>query len=335
MSLRSRKLPIDPIDLANRLLQRDRDAVPQALNLTDDVRSGARDSALAMLDVLERELPFPGAARIGVTGAPGAGKSTLLDAFVRSLRSRNQTVGITAIDPSSKISGGALLGDRVRIRSGSVDPGVFIRSMAARQRLGGLADPARAAVAILSAVFDYVFVETVGVGQSEAEVATLVDTLIFVVNPGTGDSLQFMKAGVVELPDLFVVNKADLGATAQRTVAEVESGLGIAERSNESSRPPVLLLSAQDGTGVEACIDALYAEREKLVSSGRLSSLRREQREAHAIECLERRYGSYGVEKIGGTRALRERARERDAESTFGLVAELGREIEDALRKPA
>ena len=114
MSLRSRKLPIDPIDLANRLLQRDRDAVPQALNLTDDVRSGARDSALAMLDVLERELPFPGAARIGVTGAPGAGKSTLLDAFVRSLRSRNQTVGITAIDPSSKISGGALLGDPVR-----------------------------------------------------------------------------------------------------------------------------------------------------------------------------------------------------------------------------
>jgi len=335
MSLRSRKLPIDPIDLAKRLLQRDRDAVPLALNLTDDMRSGARDSALAMLEVLERELPFPGAVRIGVTGAPGVGKSTLLDAFVRSLRSRDKTVGITAIDPSSQISGGALLGDRVRMRSGSVDPGVFIRSMAARQRLGGLADPARAAVTILSAVFDHVFVETVGVGQSEAEVVTLVDTLVFIVNPGTGDSLQFMKAGVTELPDLFVVNKADLGAIAQRAVAEVESGLGITQRTDPSTRPPVLLLSAQDGTGVEACIEVLDTQREKLVSSGRLASLRRDQREAYAIECLERRYGSYGVEKIGGSDALRERARERGAESAFGLVAELGREIEDALRKPA
>jgi len=333
--LRSHNLQPDPIDLAKRLLQHDRDAVPQALNLSDDVRPEARERALALLDVLERELPFPGAARIGVTGAPGAGKSTLLDAFVRTLRRRGETVGIVAIDPSSPISGGALLGDRVRMRSGAADPGVFIRSMAARLRLGGLADPARAAVAILSAVFDRVFVETVGVGQSEAEVATLVDTLVFVVNPGTGDSLQFMKAGVVELPDLFVVNKADLGAAAERSVAEVESGLGIAERTDDGYRPPVLLVSARDGTGVEACVSVLDAQREALVSGGRLASLRREQREAFAIECLERRYGSYGVEKIGGSHALRERARERTAESTFGLVAELGREIEDALRKPA
>ena len=332
--MRSHNLSSDPIDLASRLLQGNRDAVPLALNLTDDTRPGARERALAMLEILERELPFPGAPRIGVTGAPGAGKSTLLDAFVRVLRRRGETVGIAAIDPSSQISGGALLGDRVRMRSGAADSGVFIRSMAARQRLGGLADPARAAVTILSAVFDHVFVETVGVGQSEAEVATLVDTLIFVVNPGTGDSLQFMKAGVVELPDLFVVNKADVGAAASRTAAEVESGLGIAERTEDGSRPPVLLVSARDGTGIEACLSALDAEREKLLSSGSLALLRREQREAFAIECLERRYGSYGVEKIGGSSALRERARERAAESTFGLVAELGREIEDALRKP-
>ena len=333
--MRSHKLPTDPIDLAKRLLERDRDAVALALNLTDDERPAAKERALAMLDVLERESPFPGATRIGVTGAPGSGKSTLLDAFVRTLRRRDETVGIAAIDPSSQISGGALLGDRVRMRSAALDPGVFIRSMAARRRLGGLADPARAALAILSAVFDRVFVETVGVGQSEAEVATLVDILIFVVNPGTGDSLQFMKAGVVELPDLFVVNKSDLGAVAERSVAEVESGLGIADRTDASPRPPVLLVSARDGTGIEACVSALDAQRDKLVSSGRLASLRREQREAFAIECLERRYGSYGVEKIGGSGALRERARERAADSAFSLVAELGREIEDALRKPA
>lgn len=332
--MRSLKLQPDPIDLANRLLHRDRDAVPQALNLTDDLRAGARESALAMLDVLERKLPYPGAERIGVTGAPGAGKSTLLDAFVRTLRSRGETVGIAAIDPSSQISGGALLGDRVRMRSGAADPGVYIRSMAARRRLGGLADPTRAAVTILSAVFDRVFVETVGVGQSEAEIATLVDTLIFVVNPGTGDALQFMKAGVIELPDLFVVNKADQGAAAERSAAEVESGLGISERTGGGSRSPVLLVSARDGTGIEACIRALDEKRESLVSDGRLASLRREQREAFAIECLERRYGSYGVERMGGSSALRERARERGAESAFGLVAELGSEIEDALRKP-
>ena len=332
--MRSHKLLPDPIELAERLLQRDRNAVPQALNLSDDTRPGARENALALLDVLERELPFPGAARVGITGAPGAGKSTLLDAFVRILRRRSETVGIVAIDPSSRISGGALLGDRVRIRSAAADNGVFIRSMAARQRLGGLADSAHAAVTILSAVFDRVFVETVGVGQSESEVATLVDTLVFVVNPGTGDSLQFMKAGIVELPDLFVVNKADLGAAAERTAGEVESGLGISERIDNDVRPPVLLVSARDGTGIEACVDALDAERETLVSSGSLVSLRRAQRETFAIECLERRYGSHGVERLGGSNALRERARERAAESTFGLVAELGREIEDALRKP-
>ena len=150
----------------------------EALNLADDQRPARRDAARALLETLERETPFPGAARIGITGAPGAGKSTLLDALVRCLRPRGDTLAIVAVDPSSQRTGGALLGDRARVRAGGSDPGVFIRSMAARERLGGLAEAARAGVTILSAAFDRVFVETVGVGQSEVEVSTLVDTLV-------------------------------------------------------------------------------------------------------------------------------------------------------------
>ena len=157
---------------------------------------------------------------------------------MRTLRPRGETLAIVAVDPSSRETGGALLGDRVRVRSGAADPGVLIRSMAARDRLGGLADGTRAAVVILmAAAFDRVFVETVGVGQSEIEVAALVDTLVYVVNPGTGDFLQFMKAGILEVPDIIVVNKADLGAEAARTAGDLESGLSLGERQRGEGPP--------------------------------------------------------------------------------------------------
>ncbi|HEU4431598.1 MAG TPA: methylmalonyl Co-A mutase-associated GTPase MeaB, partial [Myxococcota bacterium] len=155
-----------------------------------------------MLAALEARIAFGGAPRLGLTGAPGAGKSTLMDALVRAQRARGETVGIVAVDPSSRKSGGALLGDRVRVRSAASDPGVFFRSLAARESLGGLADAARAATTILAAVFDLVIVETVGVGQSEGDVVDLVDTLVFVAQPAAGDTVQFLKAGVLELPDV-------------------------------------------------------------------------------------------------------------------------------------
>jgi LAO/AO transport system kinase len=272
--------------------------------------------------------------RIGITGAPGAGKSTLLDALVRALRPRGDTLAIVAVDPSSRQSGGALLGDRIRVRSGAADPGVFIRSLAARDRLGGLADTARAAVAILSTAFDRVFVETVGVGQSEIEVAALTDTLVYLVNPGTGDTLQFMKAGILELPDIFAVNKADLGPEASRAAGELTSGLGLGERADEGWTPPVLLTSARDGTGIEALVEALEAHRRALLDGDRLRQRRRAGREAFVLETLELRYGSYGLEKLGGRQALLARIRENQAVSSFALVAELGRELEDTLRKP-
>lgn len=303
----------------------------EALNLADDARPGRREAALLLLDALERESPLPGAPRIGLTGAPGAGKSTLVDALVRELRRRERTVGVVAVDPSSSRSGGALLGDRVRVRSSAGDPGVFFRSMAARERLGGLADATRASVTILGAVFDVVLVETVGVGQSESDVARLADTLVYVAQPGAGDLLQFMKAGILELPDVFAVNKADLGAMARRTASELEAGLGLGEREASEWTPPVVLVSARDGQGVRALVDALEAHFAHLVASGELSRRRQRGADAYVVEALERRYGSYGLERVGGRVALERRLRAEPSLARFGAVSALGLEIEKAL----
>lgn len=325
-------------ELATRLLARERDAVAEALNAIDDRRPGRREAALALLDAVERGLALPGAHRIGVTGAPGSGKSTLLDALVRRLRARNESLGLIAVDPSSRRTGGALLGDRVRVRSGALDPGVFFRSMAARDRLGGLADATRASVTVMAAVFDRVFVETVGVGQNETDVATLVDTLVYVAQPGAGDLLQFMKAGVLEVPDIFVVNKADIGPAARRTRSELAVGLGLGERPDagpEGWGAPVLLVSARGGEGMDELVEALDAHRAWLASAGVLAERRSRAAETFVLETLGRRYGSFGLDTVGGAEALRARIHEARAESAFALVLRLGREIEDALRKPA
>ena len=322
----------DAQSLAQRLLARDRDAVPEALDLADDRRPARRAAALELLDILAREAPFPGAARVGVTGAPGAGKSTLLDALLRTLRPRGESLAIVAVDPSSQQSGGALLGDRARVRSGANDPGVLIRSMAARDRLGGLADATRAGVEILSVVFDRVFVETVGVGQSEGEIAALADTLLYVASPGSGDLLQFMKAGVLELPDLFAVNKKDLGAPAERTASELASGLALGERRGDWT-PPVLQVSAREGSGIDELVAALDAHRQHLEASQALAERRRRSREHTVRDALQRRYGSYGVASLGGPEALGARIRELADGSVVGAIEGLGREIEEALRK--
>jgi LAO/AO transport system kinase len=308
--------------------------VPEALNLADDRRPERQAQAEEMLDALERETPFPGASRVGITGAPGSGKSSLLDAIVRSLRARGETLAIVAIDPSSRSSGGALLGDRLRMRSAGGDPGVFVRSMAARERLGGISDAARAGVAILAPVFDHVFVETVGVGQSESDVVSIVDSLVFVASPGSGDVLQFIKAGLIELPDVFAVNQCDLGEPAVRTANELETAQGLAGREAGAWRPPVIPVSARDGTGIDALLDALRAHRAHLLASGGLRERRRSGREQHVQSVLAQRYGSYGLASLGGPEGVRSRLRAEPAASSFAAAARLGAEIEDALRKP-
>ncbi|MBW2274498.1 MAG: methylmalonyl Co-A mutase-associated GTPase MeaB [Deltaproteobacteria bacterium] len=319
------------VGLAERLLAGERSAVAPALNLVDDSREEQQRAALEMLDHLAREERPGGALRIGITGAPGAGKSTLLDALVRALRQREKSVGIIAVDPSSQRSGGALLGDRFRVRSGAGDDAVFLRSMAARNRLGGLADATFASVSVLAAVFDTIFVETVGIGQSESDVAQLVDSLVFVAQPGAGDTLQFMKAGILELPDVFAVNKADLGAAAERSANELRAGLGLGTAAGEAWQPPVLLLSARDGDGIDALLDALFAHRDHLEKQGDLAGRRRRALAAHVRESLDRRYGSFGLEQVGGRARLGERLGAVEGRSATSLIAELGREIEQGL----
>ena len=317
-------------ELADRLLARDRAAVGEALNLIDDERAAQREAAEALQERLEGK--GQNALRVGLTGAPGAGKSTLIDALVRNLRDDGQTVGIIAVDPSSSRSGGALLGDRVRVRSRSSDPGVFVRSMAARDRLGGLADSTRASVDILAAVFDVVLVETVGVGQSESDVINLVETLIFVAQPSAGDMLQFMKAGLLELPDVFVVNKADQGPAAERTQNELIAGMGLGEARPDGWSPPVLLVSARDGKGIREVVDTIRAHRAHLEQSGRLAERRLRGKVASVLQTLERRYGSYGIEASGGRKALAGRVRQAGARSVPAITRALADEIEQRLQ---
>ena len=322
-----------PPELASRLLARERSAVSPALNLVDDTREAQRAQARELLDALQRSESEAGALRVGITGAPGSGKSTLLDALVRRLRGEDCTVGVIAVDPSSQKSGGALLGDRVRMRSGAADDGVFLRSMAARDRLGGLADATFASVSILSTVFDVVFVETVGVGQSEGDVAQLVDTLVFVAQPGAGDTLQFMKAGLLELPDIFLVNKADQDpAMAERTAAELSAGLGLAQAREGGWQPPVIVGSAREGQGVRELVDAIRAHRTHLQAQGRLTPMRLASRVAFVSGALERRYGSFGIEALGGLEVVSARVRDDSSPSPTSLTHALGEEIEAALR---
>ena len=226
---RTDRLPMtgDGAGLGRRLRERDLSAAPAALNLIEDRSPEGRESSAALLAevspaALGSEAP---AHLIGVTGPPGAGKSSLLSALVRAWRGSGRTVAVLAVDPSSKRSGGSLLGDRARIDHDPEDQGVLIRSTAAGGRLGGLAPPTREAVQALAAAFDIVVVETVGVGQSETDVEDVADTVAVVVQPGSGDTLQFLKSGIMEVPDVLVVTKADLGDTALRARRDLASAL--------------------------------------------------------------------------------------------------------------
>lgn len=320
-----------PSELARRLAARDRAAVAEALNLVEDERPAQRDAAAALLSELE-DLET-GALRVGITGAPGAGKSTLIDALVRELRREKRSVGIIAVDPSSKKSGGALLGDRLHMRSGVGDPGVFVRSMAARDRLGGLSGASRAGVEILASCFDVVFVETVGVGQSESEIVNLVHTLIFVAQPGSGDSVQFMKAGLIELPDIFVVNKADLGPAAERTQRELIGGLGLSEPKADAWTPPVHLASARDARGIEAIAQAIFAHREHLEASDCLIARLEAGKTEWLQSALLERYGSYGIEALGGRDSVVQLLQAGKKQALPGLFRRLSGAIEKKLRE--
>jgi LAO/AO transport system kinase len=272
-----------------------------AAALVDLERDGDSAGALALLDEAWRSSK---AHVVGITGPPGVGKSSLCAALVAAWRRDGKSVGVIAVDPSSKASGGALLGDRVRIvhdapQSGG-DDGVFVRSMAARERLGGLADQTLPAMVLMRALFDRVLIETVGVGQSETDVAGFADTVVFCVQPGSGDSLQFMKAGIVEIPHLAVVTKADLGGVAERARADVAGALSLASGDQHDWPLQTLAVSARSGAGIGALMIALEEHQEHMAEHGRLADARRRQSQRWVMEAFRERFGQRGLLRLQG-----------------------------------
>ncbi|MEO0020631.1 MAG: methylmalonyl Co-A mutase-associated GTPase MeaB [candidate division WOR-3 bacterium] len=255
-------------ELLERFAQGDRRACGQVISLVEN------ESARAKL-ILNKLYPQMGRAyRVGVTGPPGAGKSTLVEKLARQLREYNYRVGIVAVDPSSPFSGGAVLGDRVRMAALFTDPGVYIRSMATRGSLGGLARRTREVCDILDAFgSDYILIETVGVGQMELDIAEAADSTVVVLVPESGDSIQALKAGLMEIGEIFCVNKCDRDG-ADRMVLEIQTMLELRPK-NDSWIPPVVKTAAISGLGIEELYERISAHRRYLETSSILEERRR------------------------------------------------------------
>ena len=306
--------------LAERLRRHDLSAAPEALNLIEN-RARADEAAALLRDVGTE----PTGHVVGVTGPPGAGKSSLLSALVRTWREGGRSVAVLAVDPSSKRSGGSLLGDRARIEFDPADRAVLIRSTAAGGRLGGLAPATRAAAHALAAAFDVVVIETVGVGQSETEVAEVADTVAVIVQPAGGDALQFIKAGIMEVPDVLVVTKADLGEAALRARRDLNAAL----RSLGARDTPVIAVSSvPPTTGIDELVAALDAHRESLD----LPARRAEARRTSALADFAAEHGERGMRALGGRRAALKYLDDQDADLDVATLVERLEERAEAAR---
>jgi len=298
--------PLDPARLAAAVRRGERPALAQALNLLDDRRSASRRQAMELLRQLQAGDAGDAGHLIGMTGPPGAGKSSLTAALIGVWRRRGLRVAVLAVDPSSPVSGGALLGDRLRMKTSLDDDGVFIRSLACRGEFGGLSAEVWPMSVVMLAAFDVVMIETVGVGQREIDVSQMCDTTCFVAQPGSGDSIQFLKAGILEVPHVLVVNKEDMGMVARRTLAELGTALGRAHADGDWD-VPVLSASATAGTGIEALADTLARHGKVVRDSKRLHERRRGYRARWLLKRLQEEFGSHGVAQLGGEQAILER----------------------------
>ncbi|MEQ8783571.1 MAG: methylmalonyl Co-A mutase-associated GTPase MeaB [Roseibium album] len=253
-------------------------------------------------EFLDRVCTAKGGCVLGLTGPPGVGKSSLTDALIRTCRAEEKRVAVLAVDPSSSVTGGALLGDRTRLKTDPTDEAVFVRSMAARNRLGGLSDHSVAAIAVLRAVCDQVIVETVGIGQSEGDLRQVADTVVLCIQPGSGDSLQFMKAGIMELPDVVAVTKADMGALARRAASDVSGALSLGAVPRSSWNVPVVEVSSQTGSGVADLVASADAHFDTLVEKG-LDETRQKQHVSWFKDMVRTEFGLAGLdmaERKGG-----------------------------------
>jgi LAO/AO transport system kinase len=316
--------PPDGQELGARLREGDLRAAAAVLNLVESRGEQALAQTEALLaavspDALGGEAP---GFIVGVTGPPGVGKSSLLSRLVAAWRSAGRSVAVLAVDPTSRRSGGSLLGDRARIERDPSDHAVFIRSTATGDRLGGLAPATRAAASALACAFDVVVIETVGVGQSETDVADVADTVAVVVQPGSGDVLQFLKSGIMEIPDVLVVTKADLGQVADRARADLEAAL----RSLDSACAVVSVSSVAPPAGIDELVEALDAHRAGLD----LRARRVRSRRMHALADYAAEYGDRGLRALGGRRAAEKWLAQHDG----GLdVAALRHALEEKARR--
>lgn len=286
----------DAAALGKRLAAGDRSAAPPALNLLEQRGADAQeraDSLLAEISPARLGHESPGVI-VGITGPPGAGKSTLLSELIALWRKRDKSVAVLAIDPSSKRSGGSLLGDRARMAVDSRDDAVLVRSSATATRLGGLAPTTRESAMALAATFDVVIVETVGVGQSETDIAELADIVVVIVQPASGDVLQFIKSGVMEIPDLLVVTKKDLGKIALNASRDLHSAL----RALGSKTPVLLVSSVAPTSGVDDLIGTVEEQFAELDLTERRSRVRR----LAALDSFTQENGERGLRALGGRR---------------------------------
>ncbi len=287
------------MELVTKALSGNRYALARLISCIEDGGADARASLSALY-------PHTGQAHVvGVTGAPGTGKSTLVNELTKALRAQDTTVGVVAVDPSSPFTGGALLGDRVRMRDLAGDPGVFIRSMATRGSLGGLARATADVVKVLDAAgFAVVLVETVGAGQAEVEIARTAHTTVVVEAPGLGDEVQALKAGLLEIADVLVVNKADRQGAAQAArVLEMVISRNTSRPHSEVGeniwRPPILKTIALDGSGVPEVLEAVAAHREHLRISGTWAERERARIETELRNVLQQELLKRAVERVG------------------------------------